>query len=58
MDRNVLLAADRVADRRSGDRGADIEISLRLQLLVVKGVKVPSIVPVKTRPPAVASTPA
>src|SRR6266446_3911446 len=37
MNGNVLLAADRVADRRGSHRRADVEAPQRLQLLVVEG---------------------
>src|SRR5208282_3229974 len=37
MNGDVLLAVDRVADRRRGDRRADVETPQRLQLLVVEG---------------------
>src|SRR5271170_1569545 len=37
MDRDVLLAADRVADRWCAHRRADIEVPQRLQLFVVEG---------------------
>src|SRR6516225_8416900 len=37
MQGDELLAADRVADRRAGDRRPDIEAPQRLQLLIVKG---------------------
>src|ERR1700746_1516188 len=37
MDGDELLAANRVADRRSADRGADVEAPKGLQLLVIEG---------------------
>src|SRR5437868_9436242 len=36
MSRDVLLAADRITDRRGADRGADVEVPQWLQLLVVE----------------------
>src|SRR5690349_24991464 len=36
MNRDELLAADRITDWRGGDRGADVEAPQWLQLLVVK----------------------